>query len=163
MTAPYNGTFYLANPDLAVGGWVSKNEKLGELVSAKGFRVETFLMETDVERLTVGHQGRFFSESGYKGSIPVTVESIDQDATHSLSDAILASTHGGAIVVRPHTQSLVPEQALYRVSLLVDAEALEKPVFVRLRGQVVLQGQARSWLGSYIRNGLAIIRRELGF
>ena len=31
LKAPFTGSLYLTNPDLAVGDWVGKSEKLGEL------------------------------------------------------------------------------------------------------------------------------------
>ncbi|MFZ9679084.1 MAG: HlyD family secretion protein, partial [Quisquiliibacterium sp.] len=162
MKAPFAGVVYFNNPDMLAGDWVGKNEKLGELIGPGGWRVETYLSEADIQRLRVGDSGVFFSESGHPAKLAVRVESIDQDATHELSEAMLASTRGGALPVREHAKALVPEHAVYRVVLNVPGQDL--PVNLpTLRGQVVIHGDAQSWLSGYLRAGLAVIRREAGF
>jgi hypothetical protein len=81
-----------------------------------------------------------------------------------LSDGILASSHGGEIAVREMPvkeghRRLVPEAALYRVTLaLQQPYAPDRPQI--LRGQVVLFGEARSWLGEFARRGAALFMRE---
>lgn len=162
LKAPFGGTFYLANPDLALGDWVGKNEKLGELVAPAGMRVETYLAEADIHRLRVGDAGLFYPEAGSPGALKLVVENIDTDATHELAEGLLASTRGGALPVREHAKALVPEHALYRVVLRV--QAAEPSVMLPvLRGQVVIHGEAQSWLASYLRAGLAVLWREAGF
>lgn len=162
MQAPFDGYFYLHNPDLRKGDWVGKNEKLGELIAPGNFRVETYLAEADIDRLQVGEAGNFYPESGSPQSLNVVVQSIDQDASHELSEIMLASIYGGAIAVREHGKSLVPDQALYRVVLAVKAGEPNPPLPV-LRGQVVIQGQPKAWLSDHARRLVAVIRREAGF
>jgi len=153
---------YFNNPDMVAGDWVGKNEKLGELIGPGGWRVETYLSEADIQRLAIGDKGMFYAESGNPGSLEVMVESIDPDATHELSEAMLASTRGGALPVREHAKALVPEHAVYRVVLKVGSQALAENLPI-LRGQVVIHGAARPWLAGYFRAALAVLRREAGF
>ena len=162
MRAPFAGTFYLTHPDLVAGNWVGKNEKLGELVGSASLRVETYLAEADIDRLRVGDQGVFYPEPGSPGSLKLVVNNIDTDATHELTEGMLASSRGGGIAVREHAKALVPEQALYRVVLSVQAgeNSLLLPV---LRGRVVIHGKAQNSLVRYVRAGLAVLWREAGF
>ena len=162
LKAPFKGTVYLTNPDLAVGDWVGKSEKLGELVAQGGLRVETYLAEADIHRLRVGNDGMFYPEAGSPAALKLTVENIDTDATHELADGMLASTRGGALPVREHARALVPEHALYRVVLRVQGEAVAQHLPV-LRGQVVIHSEAQSWLAGYLRAVLAVVWREAGF
>lgn len=162
MKAPFAGVVYFNNPDMVAGDWVGKNEKLGELIGPGGWRVETYLSEADIQRLAIGDKGMFYAESGNPGSLEVMVESIDPDATHELSEAMLASTRGGALPVREHAKALVPEHAVYRVVLKVGSQALAENLPI-LRGQVVIHGAARPWLAGYFRAALAVLRREAGF
>lgn len=162
MAAPYPGRFYLLNPDLKAGDWVSKGESLAVLVAPGSFRVETYLAEADIQRLRVGDQGSFYPESGSPASILVTVQSIDPDASHELMDGILSSIRGGALPVREHGKSLVPEHAVYRVVLGVNADGIVLPFGV-MRGQVQLNGKPQAWLLNHVRFILAVIRREAGF
>ncbi|MFZ9562725.1 MAG: HlyD family efflux transporter periplasmic adaptor subunit, partial [Burkholderiales bacterium] len=162
MRAPFAGTFYLTDPDLVAGNWVGKNEKLGELVGSAGLRVETYLAEADIDRLRVGDQGVFYPEPGSPGSLKLVVNNIDTDATHELTEGMLASNRGGGLAMREHAKALVPEQALYRVVLSVRAG--ETPVHLPvLRGRVVIHGRAQNSLLRYVRAGLAVLWREAGF
>lgn len=162
ISAPFDGRFYVQNPDLRPGDWVGKNEKLGDLVAREGFRVETYLAEADIQRLRVGDNGSFYPESGSPKSLAVLVQSIDPDASRELTDAMLAAGHGGTIAVREHGKALVPEQALFRVVLSVQDVDPKLPLPL-LRGEVVIHGQAQAWALGHVRAGLSVIRREAGF
>ena len=54
------------------------------------------------------------------------------------------------------------QATLYRVVLRVQAAEPAQQLSV-MRGQVVIHGQAQSWLAGYLRAGLAVIWREAGF
>lgn len=66
------------------------------------------------------------------------------------------------ILTRERRNQVVPEQAVYRVTLTVDNEsgALAGQSW---RGNVTIRGawQAPAW--PYIRNGLSVLLRETGF
>ena len=77
---------------------------------------------------------------------------------------MLSSQHGGQILTRERNGQLIPEKALYRVVL--DVEADPKELMSRThaeRGQVVINGKARSILGDYLRAGIAVLIRESGW
>lgn len=118
--------------------------------------------QADIQRLRVGDRGKFYPESGYPNSLEMRLVSIDQDAARELSEGMLALSHGGAIAVREQARALIPERAIYRVVLEIDA-GQELSTYSVLRGQVVLHGTAQAWLLSHARTALAVIRREAGF
>lgn len=162
VKAPFNGTLYLSNPDLSVGTWVSKNEKLGELVDPRHWRVETYLPEADLARVRVGDAARFFPETPEGIVWNLRVEVIDRDSTRVLPEGLLASTRGGSLLVREQNHQFIPEKALYRVSLSVDPQKLSLPTQV-LRGSVVIRGEAKAILTDFALSAAALIRREAGF
>jgi len=162
VTAPFDGALFLSNPDLSVGTWVSKNEKLGELVDTRRWRVETYLPEADLARVRVGDAARFFTETPEGAVWSLRVEAIDRDTTRILPEGLLASTRGGSLLVREQNQQFIPETALYRVSLSMEPQDQVQPAQV-LRGSVVIRGQTKAVLTDFARSAAALFRREAGF
>jgi putative peptide zinc metalloprotease protein len=160
--APFTGRLYLSHPDLRPGNWVGKNEKLGVLADTSRWLVETYLPEAQLNRINVGDLGHFYSETPDVAELALRVERIDRDATRVLSDGILASTRGGELLVRESGQSLVPETALYRVTLSLETSyAPNNPQI--LRGHIVLQGTPAGFLDEFARAAAALFVKEAGF
>jgi putative peptide zinc metalloprotease protein len=159
---PFDGHFYLADPDLAPGIWVEKNEQLGMVADTSHWVVETYLPESQLDRLKVGDRAVFFSETPDVARLELKVRRIDRDATRILTDGILASTRGGKILVRETKAGAVPESAVYRVSLSVP-EGYQPRTPRQLRGQVVLYGKPKAYMEEFTRSAAALIMREAGF
>ncbi len=162
IRAPADGTLFLDDLDLHVGQWVGRNEKLATLLDSSSWQVVTYLPEAAIGRIAVGDEAVFYFEHSGGEKLALEVESIDKDATRVLPDAMLASTAGGAIMVRDTAQGLVPETARYRVALsLAPGQQLPQP---RLhRGNVVLFGAPKPLLDDFFRSAAALFIRELGF
>ncbi len=160
--APFSGRFYLSHPDLHAGLWVGKNESLGVLADTSRWLVETYLPEAELHRIDIGDSGHFYSDTPNVAEVRVRVERIDRDATRVLAAGILASTRGGALLVREAGSSLVPETALYRVTLAL--ESAYAPVNPQiLRGTVVLSGTPSAFLDQFARAAAALFVKEAGF
>lgn len=161
IKAPFSGVFFLENPDLQPGVWLGKNEKIGVLANTASWQVETYLPESSLNRVAVGDKGRFYSETPDVASIDLQVTHIDKDATHFLSDKMLASTHGGELIVREKGKNIVPEKALYHITLSpIEPLAAQQQI---LRGKVVIQGKPQAWLDEYTRSASAFWVREASF
>ena len=81
----------------------------------------------------------------------------------ALAEPLLASTHGGEVLIRERKGQRVPEHALYRVVLKVrDAEAAAAVGRVQ-RGQVVIDGTPKTLLGDVFRSALAVLIRDSGW
>lgn len=160
--APFAGIVRDIDPDLAEGQWVARNERLAVLVSQGKQLVETYLDEDAVKRVQVGDRGLFIADSRAGQAVYLTVTRVDTDATRVLPNRMLAAQTGGHILTRERRSQVVPEQAVYRVTLAVDNEpgSLSDQSW---RGSVVIRGawQAPAW--PYIRNGIAVLLRETGF
>ncbi len=169
MRSPIQGVVYWVDPDWAPGAWIRANAPIVEVADVRSWQGYAYLSEKEVKRVRVGDSARFFADSGRFGSVPLIVSRVDQDASHVLQDGILASVYGGEILVREKSGRLVPEQAIYRVTLQLPTQEtttqaeLAKSATPVLRGKVVISGEGQSWLGQYWRTALSVLRREIGF
>ena len=158
--APFSGTLLDLPPDLAAGQWVGRNMQIATLIGSGVWRVETFLQERDMERVRVGDWGRFIAETPGGANIWLEVERVDRDVSRVLHEPMLSSMHGGEILSREKNSVLMPDQALYRVSLRVlgtigGAQAQ--------RGKVVIIASPRTLAGGFIRAATGLVIREAGF
>ncbi len=162
-TAPFAGHFWLADPDLKPGQWVSKRESLGLLVrQATPWKVETWLDEDDVQRVQVGQKAFFTADSGTGERLPLTVSAIDRDAARILPRHELAGVFGGHLMTREKNGQLVPERAIYRVVL----EVHDLPTSLSnhtWRGQLTVHAEWSSPIARYTKQALSVLVREFGF
>ena len=159
--APWPGVVRDVDPDLHVGQWIGNKERIAIVVKRGSWVVETYLDEEEVKRVKAGDSGRFSIDGGAGPSMKLKVVSVDADATRVLPNAMLAANQGGHILVREKNNQVIPEQAVFRVTLAVEGEpaALSTQAW---RGNVSINGawQVPGW--RYLRNALAIIVRESG-
>ncbi len=163
LSAPFDGVLRDLLPDLRPGDWVGRQEPLAVLTDPSQWQVETYLSESEVARVQAGDSGRFYPETRGLPSLPLRVSSVDRDATRSLSDPMLANSHGGELLVRERKNQLVPEHAVYRVVLAVatpdDARLADKVQ----RGHLVIYGRPKTLLGDFLHTALAVLIRESGW
>lgn len=160
--APFSGNFYWVDPDLRVGDWVGKNNILGMLANTSRWVVETYLPETDLNRIHVGDMGWFYSKTPDVVHLKIRVDNINHDATRTLLDGILSSTRGGEVPAREIAHSIIPEMSLYRVTLAITENYA--PVIPQvLSGQVVLFGTSKAFMKEFIQAAMGLFVREAGF
>lgn len=159
-TAPFEGVLLDLPPDVEPGQWLPKNTHIATLASLDEWRVETYLSETDVARIAIGHWGRFVSETAGGTSFWVKVERIDQDASRSLPEPMLSVIHGGEILTRQSGASLVPDHSLYRVTLRAAGRPNQPLV---LRGKVVILSEPTTLASSFFRSAASLLIREATF
>jgi putative peptide zinc metalloprotease protein len=159
--APFAGRLRDLDPDLHVGQWIPRKERLALLVRDDGrWLVETWLEEEDVRRIAVNDSALFITE-GSTTALHLTVTTIDQDASRSLPRPELASLLGGHILTREKQGQHFPERAIYRVVLSTQTppEALSGQSW---RGRLTIQGDWEPPLWRYVRQALAVLIRESG-
>jgi putative peptide zinc metalloprotease protein len=160
--APFDGVLRDLGPDLKPGQWVSSRERLGVLVQTQRWQVETFLDEDAVNRIEVGDKARFYTD-GLEGPVlTLSVRAIDRDASRVLSNGQLASQVGGTVMTREKQGQLIPDRAVYRVTLSVDSE-MGLLAQQSWRGHVVIHGRWEAPGMVFLRSALVLIWRELGF
>lgn len=90
------------------------------------------------------------------------MNAIHQDAARVLPNSQLAAQVGGSIMTREKRGQLVPERAIYRVTLRVESDpgALTQQSW---RGLVVIHGQWEAPGLAFVRSAMVLIWHELGF
>ena len=161
--APFTGRLRDVDPDLHVGQWVSRKEKLALLVREDGrWLVETWLDEDAVQRIKVGDKALFVTDSVLMKSVHLTVQAIDQAASRVLPRGELAAHLGGHLMTREKNGQLLPERAVYRVSLvpqLMPADLSDKS----WRGQLTINADWEVPAWRYLRQAVSVLVREVGF
>jgi putative peptide zinc metalloprotease protein len=157
LVAPIGGTITDVSPMLQPGQWINSREAI--LGIRSGAQVEAYVAEADLPRIAIGASAAFISENG-GAPITAAIAAIDRVAVKSLTEPALATQYGGAIPARFSDKTLVPDHALYRVRLtLAQAQEVAAPV----RGQVHMEGERQSLMGTALRSATAVLIREWGF
>jgi len=161
--SPFAGQFWLTDPDLSTGQWVSKREALAVLVRQDTpWRVETWLDEDQVQRIQLGQKAFFTIDSGTGESLELTLSAIDRDAARTLPRHELAGQFGGHILTREKNGQLVPERAIYRVVFEVNGMP-KSLVHHAWRGHLTVHADWSSPAARYTRQLLTVLVREFGF
>lgn len=160
--APFEGELRIADPELQPGQWLPAKMQVAVVIGHQGALVETYLDESEVQRVRVGDAAIFVTDGAEGPVIRLRVETIDTDATRVLPDGLFAAVAGGHILTRDRNGQRVPEKAIYRVVLGVESplDALEGRMW---RGRVVIRAASEAPIARYLRNLLAVLVRESGW
>jgi putative peptide zinc metalloprotease protein len=164
--APFAGTLKNVDPTLQVGQWLGQRERLALLIQDNSpWTVDTWLTEDDVRRIHVGDSARFYPDGSDSRTLALTVQAVDRDASRVLTRAELSNQAGGHILTREKNGQLIPEAAIYKVTLsLRDGPAsLGHLSNHSWRGQVTFVAQAEPPATRYLNQLGAVLRREMGF
>ncbi len=161
--APFAGRLRDLDPDLQPGQWVARREAIALLVREDGpWTVETWLDEDAVQRVQPGARAVFMPDNLPGQAVTLRVTSVDRDAARVLPRPELGTLAGGHVVTRPQGQQLVPERAIYRVTLT--PESMPQALADRSwRGHLTVHAQGQTLAGRYLRQAAAVLVRELGF
>ncbi|MDY7575085.1 HlyD family efflux transporter periplasmic adaptor subunit [Actimicrobium sp. CCI2.3] len=161
-SAPFDGVLRNIDPELVPGVWVSQHERLAVLVQPGTWQVDTYLDEDDVQRIAIGDHARFYTDGLAGPVLHLTVSAIEPDATRTLQATQLAAQFGGSVLTRDKRGTQVPERAVYRVMLTTgdDPASLSQQSW---RGRVVIHGKWEAPVVAFLRAGLVLVWRELGF
>lgn len=161
--APFEGRIRDLDPDLRPGQWLARKEPIALLVREDGhWVVETWLDEDAVQRVQAGARAMFAPDNLPGRWVNLRVASVDRDATRVLPRAELATQAGGHVVTRTQGKELVPERAIYRVTLTPD-EMPQALMARSWRGHLTLHVDGQTLAGRYLRQAAAVLVRELGF
>lgn len=157
--APFAGRLVDVPRDLQPGVWLPRGAFLGVLIDPHAQVAEAYVDEDDVARVYPGAKALFRPENG-AAAVHLVVRSVSPGALLTLNQPIMASVFGGGVAVREQKDKrLVPERAVYRVTL----EAVDLPLGVLpelRRGWVTIAGDRASILGRIWRRAVALAVRE---
>jgi putative peptide zinc metalloprotease protein len=161
-SAPFDGILRNIDPELVPGVWVSQYERLAVLVKPGAWQVDTYFDEDDVQRIAIGDHALFYTDGLAGPVLHLTVSAIEPDATRTLQATRLAAQFGGSVLTRDKHGVQIPERAVYRVMLTTsdDPASLSQQSW---RGRVVIHGNWEAPVVAFLRAGLVLVWRELGF
>jgi putative peptide zinc metalloprotease protein len=162
IKAPSSGVFLLSDPSIHPDVWVKKKEAIASIADLSSWQVIAYLPENEISRISVGDKAVFYPEQSGLDRMPLVVDFIDKDTARVLPEGILASVFGGKTLVRETSGGLVPEVALYRVTLsLSGPKQLPQPLLQR--GDIVVFGASKPLIEEFLKSSIGLFVREAGF
>lgn len=162
--APFAGRLRDLDPDLQVGQWLARRERVALLVRENSrWLVETWLDEEAVQRVAAGDSALFVTDGATGPALRLHVAYVDRDASRTLPRPELAAQLGGHILTREKGGQLVPERAIYRVTLEPENHGLDALAGQSWRGQLTIHARWESPVWRYLRQATAVLVREAGF
>lgn len=161
-TAPFDGIFRVADCDLRPGETVSKQEQIASVVSPRGGQVVAYLDERYTHLIESGATATLYLDGAPGRSVKLHVASVDADASRSLSHPMLTSQFGGELPAHLIDGELIPENAVYRVTLQPDETPADFSTQSR-RGHVVIRARSESMITRWTKAALSVFWREFGF
>jgi putative peptide zinc metalloprotease protein len=161
LRAPFDGTVVHKNDEIMLGGWVAAREWVASVADLTRNRVDVYLEEMDLRRISIGGTARFIPDAVEYGAFNCKIAEIDRVSTTMLDDFSLASFYGGPIPTYPDDQhQLVPVSPHYRVRLDQCTPGNVPPI--RLRGVAHLEATRQSPALALIRHAWITLIRESG-
>lgn len=164
--APFDGRLYGLDPDLRTQQWVSRKEKVAQLVRRDSpWVVETWLDESEVQGVQVGDRAIFITDGADHLALHLRVQVVDVNASATLSRHELSLDRGGHVQTREKNGQLVSERAIYHVSLVPDPiDSMAPELTTRSwRGDLTIKSRWESPSWRYFRQALVVVVREFGF
>jgi putative peptide zinc metalloprotease protein len=161
-TANFAGMITDPLPALQAGDAVARNAPLATLIDPNSWEVKVYVDESDLLRLSAGDRARFYPEAAGVAAVELTVTEVNRDASRQLSELLLASTHGGQIPVHTANNVMIPDRAIYGVTLAATRPA-DAAMIQQLRGRVIVYGKAQTLFGEYFKTAAAVLIRESGW
>jgi putative peptide zinc metalloprotease protein len=162
LRAAHAGTVRDLPRDLVPGQWVGPRQLLMRVVSDAAPLIEAFVSERQLAAITTGQTVRFYSTMPNTPMIAGTVVGVDRTPIKEITQPLLASTHGGDILVNPSGNgAMVANEAVFRVS--VKPQGAVPPVMAVTRGTVHIEGGLRFVAENFLFRSLSVLIRESGF
>jgi putative peptide zinc metalloprotease protein len=164
LSAPHDGVVRDLESGLYAGSWVAARQVVARVVKPQGSQAFIFVSESDVARLKTGASAKLVLSRADTRVLPAVVSNIDPTPTRILPQAMLASTHGGPIAVRPGPRGeLNTTEAWYRVTLTPEASISNQQPNQQLSAiHAHIQGERQSLLWQFILQVSGIAIRESG-
>ena len=161
LRAPFDGVVVATNDELTPGLWLPRREPLYVVADTSRNRVDAYVGERDLDRISTGAKARFIPDAAEFGSFDCKVAEVDRLNVPVIEDQFLASTFGGPLSAHQDSQGeQLPETPVFRIRLDGCLPA-GVPIF-KLKGVAHIEAERRSSLIDALRNAQAVMVREMG-
>jgi putative peptide zinc metalloprotease protein len=161
LRAPIDGSIVDRNDELTPGLWLPRKEPLYVIADTSKNRVDAYVGERDLERISAGASARFIPDAGEFGTFQCRVAEIDRVNLAVIDEPFLSSIYGGPIAAHQDSQGAqLPEEPVFRIRMDSCLPA-GVPLF-KLKGVARIEAQKRSSLLDVLRNAQAVVVREMG-
>jgi putative peptide zinc metalloprotease protein len=148
-------------PDLLAGRWVNPRQLLMRVVSEDLPLIEAYVSERQVAAIVPGQSVRFFAQLPDRPVLAGEVVAVDKSPQKQLSRPLLASLHGGDVVVKQDQHgSLVAQDAVFRV--IVKPVGAHPKVDAVIHGSVRIETGLRFIVENFVYRILSVLIRESG-
>jgi putative peptide zinc metalloprotease protein len=161
LRSAQEGTIRDMAPDLVVGRWVNTQQLLMRVVSQSEPMIEAFVNEQQVAAISPGQTVRFFPRMADRPVLQGKVLAVDRAPQKELQRPLLASIHGGDVVVKQGQRgALVAQDAVYRV-MIKPLGGMQK-VDAVIAGRVRIETSFRFLAENFAYRIISIFIRESG-
>jgi putative peptide zinc metalloprotease protein len=148
-------------PELLAGRWVNPRQLLMRVVSEDAPLIEAYVSERQVAAIIPGQSVRFFPQVPDRPVLIGEVIAVDKSPQKELSRPLLASLHGGDVVVKKDEHgSLVAQDAVFRV--IVRPVGAFPKVDAVIHGSVRIETGLRFLVENFVYRILSVLIREGG-
>lgn len=149
-------------PDLVPGRWVSPRQLLMRVVSEDALLIEAYVSERQVAAVMPGQTVHFFPHLPDRAVLSGQVIAVDRSPHKELSRPMLASLHGGEIVVKQDRHgTLVAQDAVFRV--IVKPQGAVPKADAAIHGSVRIETGLRFIVENFVYRILSVLIRESAF
>jgi putative peptide zinc metalloprotease protein len=162
LTAPFRGRLRDLAEGLHPGTWVNSDLPLGRVVDDSTWRAELLVEEQALARIAVGQSVQLYQLGLASPPLTGRVAAVDPLRVTRLPHPMLNANSGGPILTHRENDHDVAVDALYRVSIALDAGAESAAAAGAIRrGRI--EAEPQSLWQQWLRPLLAVLVRESGF
>ncbi len=161
LRAAFAGTVVSFSPALQPGTWIAHGERLLQIASPEGVKLEAYVSEEDLPKVRAGDAARFIADEPGRPRVDCRVQSVDRIAVSAMEHAALTSPYAGPIPASVASDGRVQlRDAHFRVRL--DRCTGLTGTARELTGSVVIGDKPSSIAGLWATRLLAILQQEGG-
>lgn len=159
LRADFSGLVVGVNDTLRPGSWIARGERMAQIASPDGVKVDAYIEEAALSKITAGTPAWFRADNPAIAGVQCQVDSVDRLAVAELEHLALASPYGGPITAKlGNTGHAQPHAVHFRVRLHA-CKGLTN-THQEWVGTAVIGRAYESFATQWLRSLSALIRRE---
>ena len=157
IRAPADGQVKDIDPNLHVGRWINHTKPLLSIIGSQITVVKGYVKEEHLWRLSKGQSGLFVPDNPLLQKSRVSLDALAPTGTSTLDSLYLSSIYGGPIATNPEEGNRL---SMTEGRYLLKLSSENRSGNTALRGVVLLEGKAESYLKAMWRQVTKVLIRE---